>query len=488
MSTFTHGSTRYGTVKVDSTLKGMVSTGASPVGFFFGDLAAEPANRLPEGEATIRALESLGASMGTDPSSAESGIPAAYTYFGQFIDHDITKTVTDRSLSPPDGKDPIEVRGFSPIPFNKLADSIGNERSMTLDLDSLYEGPAAATKLADGRMRLSDVSRVSPEIATERLDHDLPRDGAERMAVIGDPRNDENLLVAQLHTAFLRTHNALVGRLGSFEAARSALRRRYQWAVLHDFLRRVSDPVVWQDVMTNGPSVWKPGSSSGMFMPVEFSAAAYRFGHSMIRAVYNHNDIFRNASFDQFFRFTALSGNMVGLPSLPSNWITEWANFFGSSSNQASLNPARRIDTRLTPELSRLPDINGTPMTTLMGKLASRNLLRGFLFGLPTGQAVANRLGVTRRPDLRGLPQPLDAATPLWYYILAEAEDPNGPNGMHLGEVGSRIVCETLWNAVRFSADSVIESPPSEAEVASGEFTLKGIVGISLDRRLKQFT
>jgi hypothetical protein len=226
----------------------------------------------------------------------------------------------------------------------------------------------------------------------------------------------------------------------------------------------------------------------------------------MIRGEYSHNATFSpppgrvRATFNFFFTFTALSGDLQpqGGPnfqfaSLPDNWIIEWHRFFGTQANPASINPARRIDANLTPELGILRDFQGIPIANVMAKLAARNLLRGYLLGLPTGQAVAQRLGlpplsadVLRAATPSGLRQLISDAgllerTPLWFYILAEAGDPNGANGQHLGPVGSRIVAETLWNLAKFATDSVVATPPSQAELDTGEFTLKGLIKIGQD-------
>jgi len=481
-------------------------------GFMFGNLSDDPANRLPEGQTTIKALIALGSAMTEDPSRRESGIPAAYTYFGQFIDHDITKTDFDPSINPP-GIELIGLPFFQPL---SRADAISksiNLRSAKLDLDSLYGGLAAdhATD-PNGRMILGKVSSVPPGappsiITADRL-HDLPRyprianpvteqeKELDRQALIGDPRNDENLLVAQMHVAFLRAHNALMDRNLSAHDAQVALRRRYQWAVLHDFLPRVCQREVIDDVLQNGPTFWKIETGDDLFMPFEFSVAAYRFGHSMIRGGYSHNSTFTGEPFSRFFTFTALSGDLFEFDSLPNNWIIEWHRFFGTPTTPASINPARRIDANLTPELSNLRDFHGAPIASVMAKLAARNLLRGYLLGLPTGQAVAAHLGVPalspnvlRAATPSGLNRLIEDAgllerTPLWFYILAEAGDPSGADGQTLGPVGSRIVAETLWILVKHSPDSVIDNPPTEAELETGEFTLKGIIKLGLDDAL----
>jgi hypothetical protein len=483
--------------------------------FMFGNLSNDPNNRLPEGAATIAALRELGMAMAEDPSNEESGIPAAYTYFGQFIDHDITKTVFDETLQPPAGPDPIEAAALAPVPAADIVKHIHNARTAQLDLDSLFGGLALETVLADGTMDLGDV-QTAPfgTIVTADKKHDLPRkpmivnpqtveqEEADRQAKIGDPRNDENLLVAQLHVGFIRAFNALVRRGLAPDVAQTELRRRYQWAVLHDFLPRIGDPTTVNDVLTKGPTAWKSYKTS-VFMPIEFAAAAYRFGHSMIRGAYFHNSTFNPAGFNFFFTFTALSGDLqpgngpnFDFSQLPDNWVIEWHRFFGTQANPASINPARRIDANLTPELGLLRDFQGTPIASIMAHLAARNLLRGYLLGLPTGQAVAKRLGlpvldpqVLRSATPSGMSQTVEDAgfltrTPLWFYILAEAGDPAGANGQHLGPVGTRIVAETLYTLAERATDSVIGTPPTTAELATGEFTLKGIIRLGLDTLL----
>lgn len=492
------------------------------VGFMFNDLVSDPANRVPDGPDTVAALLALGVSM-AEPALPEDGgnskIPAAYTYFGQFIDHDITKTLFDPAVTPPGIGDAIENPVLKPIAPSAVVSLVSNARSFHLDLDSVYGGLAKKEATApDGTMRLSEVSPTGfGPIASDDPLHDLPRRPlipdpvgdrereADRQALIGDPRNDENLLVAQLHVAFLRAHNALMRRGLTSEQAQVQLRRRYQWAVVHDFLMRVCDPAVVQDILDHGPTAWLVDGPDDLLMPLEFSGAAYRFGHSMIRGAYEHNDTFRSggqggpAFFQFMFTFTALSGDLQPgpgpsgqFPTLPRNWIIDWARIFDEK-----VNPARRLDTRLTPELATLRDVQGVPIATLMGKLAVRNLLRGYLLGLPTGQAVAARLKLPPldpqvlldavSPDQRRLVSTagLIDRTPLWFYVLAEAGNPAEANGRHLGQVGSRIVAETLINVCRFSPDSVLASPPSDEELASGEFTLKGIVRLGLDTAFK---
>lgn len=498
-------------------MSGRVSAAATKhFSYMFPTLAADPAKRLVTSPDTIAALRALGVAMAVDTGSVNSTIPAAFTYFGQFIDHDITKLSFANAVD-------LKAPNFPPMSITDIESSISNARTAKLDLDSVYGGLAATeATLTDGRMALGEVVTAPfGTIPTADRNHDFKRrppnaadEFLDRQALIGDERNDENLLVAQMHVGFLRAHNAILTRTPALGAdgTKSELRRRYQWAVLHDFLNRVCRADVVADVLTNGPTFLKFDTPNAMFIPVEFSGAAYRFGHSMIRQEYSHNATFnpqaatnRRATFDNLFSFTALSGeiNPAGgptfqFPQLPDNWIIEWRRFFASPAlpNGPGRNPARRIDTKLAFELSQLPDGGGVVPADLMAQLATRNLLRGYLLGLPTGQAVADHMGVPiisaqvlqDAVPISALQKFTNAGfltgTPLWFYILAEAGDPGETNGNALGMVGSRIVAETLWNAVFRAQDSVLQNPPTAAELATGEFTLKGIIKLGHDTRL----
>jgi hypothetical protein len=508
---------------------------ASDFGFMFPDLLDDPANLLPSGDTvdpgtgqsvsarTTAALRALGAAMADEnsPDPRPDGlIPAAYTYFGQFIDHDITKS--EFLLVVPGISDPIEADAITPLMPHQIGNAIVNGKTPELDLDSLYKNLAETDATAvDGSMELGTVSPTTfgpipvadllhdlkrrPMLANPTTDEELMLD---RQALIGDPRNDENLIVAQLHVAFLRAHNSLLKLTpGAPQDAVRALRRRYQWAILHDFIPRICGEDIHQKLDTDGPQYFAP-TAGDVSMPLEFAGAAYRFGHSMIRQEYDHNATFNPngvpATFNFMFTFTALSGSLDpsagpgGAPTLPQNWIIDWARFFNQNPADPaspSANPARRIDTHLAFELGQLPDTLGTPQVNkIMGRLAARNLLRGFLLGLPTGQAVACKIGATPLSPAQlqalvpGEAGDLCAAaglferTPLWFYVLAEAEI--NQDGKHLGQVGGTIVGETLWQLVAHSPDSVLSDMPTQAELDTGEFTLRGIVKLGLDANL----
>lgn len=441
------------------------------------------------------------------PHREDSDIPAGYTYFGQFVDHDIT-------LDGSDGLPQSLKDGISHDEMKQL-------RSPSLDLDSVYGAPAIAETLkeADGlRMKLGRTTAIAsgtaapsgPGTDVDLLGHDLPRQHSGQ-AIIGDARNDENLIIQQLHTAFLRFHNKVAEELRSsadptlsnaviFAQARDLVTRHYQWLVLNDFVRRIVDPETFEDILGVSdlagcacvlphPLIFRISAPQTPPMPLEFSVAAYRLGHSMVRNSYSWNKIFHNAetSFKLFFRFTHLSGDIGaegGLPTFPSNWIADWRRMFpleeaigfpaflrgtDTANRQIPLNFAKKIDTTIALELGALPKGGGN--------LASRNLIRGSRNGLPSGQDVAGeiiRLGdiktktLTADEMLDGLDElkrnavtggEFHMKTPLWFYLLREAEI---AGGNHLGRVGSRIVLETFLALIRCSVTSIFAPSAKE--------------------------
>ncbi|HEY0604094.1 MAG TPA: LysM peptidoglycan-binding domain-containing protein [Herpetosiphonaceae bacterium] len=409
------------------------------------------------------ALIELGLAMDEAANGKDHpSLPAGFTYFGQFLDHDITFDQTDG------------------LPSGELTpEEILQGRSPSIDLDSVYgRGPQLEAKriyaadkihLRIGRTEASG----EPTLPEGRvLPNDLPRgDNPARPqdATIGDPRNDENLAVAQTHLAFLKFHNAVVDRLaptglaGSalFEAARRTVIEHYQSIVLHDYLPQIVDPAVLQDVLTNGRRFYQITAGEEPTMPIEFSVAAYRFGHSMIRDLYGWNRIFDPASLGQLFSFSGVSGQMI---ALPSTWPIDWRRFYDfrgvAGVPPTVLNTTRSIDTALALPLNELPEHLSQGVKA---SLAVRNLLRGRLLGLPSGQALAEVMRVTplTAAQVRQGPHAtllqrhgFDTRTPLWYYILKEAEVLH--DGRHLGPVGSRLLAETLVGLIQASQISIL--------------------------------
>lgn len=498
-----------------------VPTDSRDFDFMFPSLQYDEANLLPAAPETPERLKALGRAMhdpgdATDPGDAQ--LPAVYTYLGQFLDHDITLEVQPADVPPEESTSvgALLDSEMTPLPVTHIGRVLQNLRSATLDLDSVYGLPAPHDPANSAKLLVGTNFPITQEgsgppftpVPGKDLSHDLPREPEspdplrDRAAIIGDPRNDENLIVAQLHVAFLKAHNALVDQGRTFEAARRLLREHYQYVVIHDFLKRVADPAIVDDVVRNGNRWFNPAAEPS-FMPLEFSVAAYRFGHSLVRDTYGFNVNFRPATLDQLFTFTALSGPLGGLPTVPDNWIIEWEGFVENGS--AARNRARKFDTKLAEGLFSLRNLVGDPESVPTdpegdpipdpadaARLAVRNLLRGYRLRLPTGQAVAGLLGV---PVLT--PAEIEAAaaspaqvqalrdggflerTPLWYYIFAEAK---AGGGERLGPVGSTIVAEVLVGLVRRSEDSILRTPGWLPSLTSGpptEFQLADLLRLA---------
>jgi Animal haem peroxidase len=411
-----------------------------------------------------------------------SRIPAGYTYLGQFVDHDLTFDRTSVMLG-----------------ANVSAAQLLQARSPALDLDSLYGAgptdPGSGKFYAPDGLHLKMGKTQAEEGIAAKQGFDLPRGtgstrAAKRKAIIPEPRNDENLAVAQTHLAFIRFHNRVVDTLPAsvppsqrFTKARELVSKHYQWMLRTDYLPRICARSVVNDVFTNGRKAFEVGAAPTDVptMPIEFSVAAFRLGHSMIRRSYNWNKIFDDGfgSIELLFTFSAGSGDLGGGQRLPSTWIADFRRLYDfAEAGRANLtvpaakfNRAMRIDTTLVNPLRFLP---GFPEGA-RANLAFRNLTRARMVRLATGQQMATFLrskGVTvtrltkaqirdgnKGAKLDGLTQPQRDAllkdTPLWFYILREAE----LNAGKLGGVGARIVAETFHRAMEGSQISIVRDP-----------------------------
>jgi hypothetical protein len=406
-------------------------------------------------------------------------IPAGYTYFGQFVDHDATFDPTSRLRR---RNDPESLVDF---------------RTPALDLDSLYgSGPMDQPYLYDfGTERNAGVKLlVGGGREEKQAAQDLPRN-QQGHALTGDPRNDENLIVAQLHLLMIRFHNHVVDDLAGkisdstelFERAQQRVRWHYQWVVMEDFLPKIVGEAtarqVYHRVRGRRPDVTRRffRCTKRPYMPVEFSGAAYRFGHSMIRDDYKINDATPNAPLMQ-----AREGSdrrLAGGRPLPDDLVIQWKHFFPTTPGQRPQS-SKMIDPSLAKALFALPPDEA--------RLVRLNLLRGHALGLPSGQRAARRLGVaplTRDELLGTLPKlkpALEArvlkATPLWLYVLCEAKAL--ANGEHLGPAGGRIVAEVLAGMLAADPSSYVSrETPWTPEYANhdGEFTMTDLVGIAGD-------
>jgi hypothetical protein len=517
-------------------------------GYFFPPLDA-PDNYLPASATTVNELDTLGNLMvdqgPRDPAGADSDLPPVFTYWGQFLDHELTartnaeSTITNITTAHP------------PVASATVESQMKNARTPRFDLDSVYGGTPLgnavtpdAVKVVAGMRHPTQTAKmrvgtsIEPGPLPDLLDEhrDLPRfvqveqsvkdaalalaqssmpladfvkfqAGLDQRALIGDQRNDENLIVAQFHLSFLRFHNRAVdflannvtGWVPDFHSAQTLTRLHYQWLIVEGYLRNQCDEAVVDRVLNDRASHFfkfraeydsrQQNSRLGNALPLEFAVAAYRFGHSMVRGAYDHNQTFGRgpaplipvAPLNLLFGFTGGGGNIDADKRLPKNWVIDWSRFVGTDPNDGSDGGvprlARKIDTSLTPPLGDMvKEANDEPspdIKALFKQLARRNLRRGYNLKLPTGQALHKHLkqigAVTSNPIadvstlfntkpalksfLTGSQSKFHQKTPLWFYILAEAE---AAGGNKLGEVGSWLVAATFIGILLADPDSAL--------------------------------
>ena len=382
-------------------------------------------------EETLRALGDTGGMCDGGPvalltAGPEDGAEAAgWPFFGQFVAHDIT---ADRS------------------PLGTRADLSGlrNAHSPCINLEALYgAGPVGTPYLFD--------RQDPPKLLLSPSGTDVTRN-AQGTAVIGDPRNDVHLFVNQLHVAFLHAHNALVDRLRAdgvteedlYPAARRALRWHYQYLIVNDFLPRLVGGDVVTELLRDGPQLFDPPPGT-VYLPLEFAHAVYRYGHGQIRHLYR----IRTGG-PQY----PLLPDLMGFGPVSAEHAVDWAQLFDFP-GAAPAQRAKKMDGRLPASLIGLPhEVTGNVPVAAYRSLAVRDLERGVAAGLPSGEAVAQALGVDPlTPAETGIPGAV-GGTPLWFYILKEAQ--HRADGDRLGPVGGRIVAEVLVGLVRADADSYL--------------------------------
>jgi hypothetical protein len=470
-------------------LRGLTAVPQSPLfeGRFGRMFRGLPA--LDPGIDAINALVTLMEDPGEAASSDNQKIPAGYTYVGQFVDHDITF-------------DPMSV-----ISKQNDPDALIDFRTPRLDLDSLYgSGPADQPYMYEWNSPTNRGVKLivgHNDTGTGEFERDdLPRNQQGR-ALIGDPRNDENIIVSQLQLLMIRFHAKVVDHVrakqkleGSelFAEAQRIVRWHYQWIVVHDFLNRIAGQPMAESVLTPGagggaPTVHRTFFTwvNQPFIPVEFSGAAYRFGHSMVRPDYDLNEIVTQVPIFAAADKPGPLEHLGGFRRLPSAWTIDWDFFFKTGSRSPQL--SRKIDNKLSFPLFHLPK----GLDPKRHALAQLNLRRGRALGLPSGQAIAAAMGETPLTaaelglDAINLPASgkaaLQAATPLWYYILREAQVK--ASGEHLGPIGGRIVAEVLVGLLEGDAQSYLSQSPTwkphflPAKTA-GDFTMADLVKFTL--------
>lgn len=404
-------------------------------------------DQLPPAYVPADVLEDIGRQDGPMDGGTKKHrtktVPVGQVIFGQFIDHDITLDVMSQ--------------------FGRVNDpeDITNQRTPTLDLDCIYgagpephpflyhnSGPFAGAKLLTG----ADEPGADANASADLFRAPAVPGGGRGPAIIGDPRNDENRVVSQMQLGVIRFHNKVCedlhtanGHEGAelFEEARREVTWHYQWAVVNDFLVHMCGESVVSSILACGRKYY---CGKEPYIPVEFSVAAYRFGHSMVPMKIN---IRKGGGLQEFF------GPVLGegfSPVTSQDAVVEWGELL-ETGGPGSVQKAEELDTKLATDLLALPFIDSGEAS-----LATRNLLRGNSFLLPGGDKVAE---VMERPakeidDVMDKIASLSGGritegAPLWLYVLAEAEEIGRETtpcrfdkGEGLGPVGARIVAEVI--------------------------------------------
>ncbi|MGI8803528.1 MAG: peroxidase family protein [Solirubrobacteraceae bacterium] len=403
-------------------------------------------------------------------------------------------------------------------------------RTPRFDLDCVYgRGPTDQPYLyaKDGiHMQLGDPMTGNPQ------DPDgvgVPR-GPNGRALIGDPRNDENRIISQLQATMLRFHNRIADTMHShdFEAVRDAVRWHYQWVVINDFLPTIIKAETVQKVfphLDHGGSIKDhppqfsiPRLREGLeLMPVEFSVAAYRFGHSMVRPIYRLDESIARRPI--FSPSTDAAADLGGFRPVPSDWAIDWQFFIDIERGtpvpprpnprddvKRVPQPAYKIDTSLVNPLAFLPP----SVATDPSNLGLRNLIRGSDFGLPSGQAVAAAIGAepidddklvigkaTKDPKdpkvpLKSISDAFAGNAPLWTYVLSEAQSTSLDRGagaadpdlipITLGPVGGTIIAEVFAALLLGDETSFLNANPGfkPAFNHAGKFGLAELINVAI--------
>lgn len=504
------------------------STG--PFDYYFEDAPV-----LTDGPAATSALDALANAMVEQPANPadNSSIPPIFTYLGQFIDHDITantdlapglSTIAEDSITAVPRTEVAKNLGNLRAGALNLDSLYGGgpiQGQVAKDFESILRHPTFRAKMWIGtqfsrpgravplprdpardllRLRRvldqgipgfseQDIRKLPAEVRKLFFDDKTGRFNDQR-AIIGDARNDENLFVAQLHLAFLRLHNRIVdaahrfgGPVGDDDELYAWARQQttwiYQWLVVNVFLKTICDPAVVDTVLRKGAPIYKdffdrPRTEARkdlLPMPVEFSVAAFRYGHSMVRHSYDWNRFFgrpvddpdapERADFALLFAFTGnASSPMFGAPRLPSDWVAEWDRLALPVPPQMPDRATRKIDTRIAFPLTRMANEPGIP-SDIFQNLIRRNLRRGLRLNVPCAQDCIEMVNNKFDRNLPALSAEellsgstadalkaggFERKTPLWFYVLKEAEVLG--SGEHLGPLGSTLVAETLVGLV----------------------------------------
>ena len=516
------------------------AVGASPVPAagpgrlaYFGRMFPKLAPFSPDADlaTALSDLGTLANAMLEPGGGVDTTQGAAFTYFGQFLDHDITLDLEPQPSAffsfAGDGK-------RAPL-MDPDGEIVYDYESKRFDLSSLYGGgPEVSPQLYD----TDRVHFLVPENVNGVVD--MPRN-ADGSAIIVEKRNDENQITSQLHVAFLLFHNKIADLYGlGFGGTRRLVIQYYQWIILHEFMPTMFGQQVIDDMLAGRHRVYDPGAFAARpIMAVEFSAAGYRFGHSMVRNAYSINPVIspnnknaRNTLFAGVGGATGPAGG-AGVPLTPAgdlhggypltaDHVIDWGNFVNGLFNPATPGQSLQVFKQIgggdglhmigqsmfgqSPGVPLAGTGAGLPIGGPAGaapsgsnSIAYRDLVRGHFYLLPSGQDVAAALGVP----------PIDPATvidpsvapgftsgsPLWFYILYEtyAQNKNSPvvndfdntgtandfTQVALGPVGARICTDVFLRLLEIDNRGILNGrfqPQPPLAPAAGQFGLADLL------------
>ncbi len=374
--------------------------------------------------------------------------------FGQFLAHDMTFEVTSK------------FRGFNET--RKFT----SDRTFNLDLDCLY-GQWSQDFLYDKDDRSKLLLGMTCYDEHGNCWVDLQRNSQEK-AIIPDARNDENIIVSRMQVLFIDFHNKMVDIVRDeckqddvFTEARRRVIWHYHWLITHQYLYKIADWDIFEKIMNNGTSFYR----SPTFMPLEFTGAAFRQGHSQTR---DDNRINKHVTKGLF---------ELGAFKKMEEYV-DWRYFFDLG--HGCVQYAKLIDTKIQKAFHDIPFIRSE--NKYLRSLPFRNLRRGVIYGLPSGEDVAKRMCFEpiEVPECARLEL---GGTPLWYYILKEAEV-LGHEGEHLGPVGSTLLSECFLSILCNDDQSFLKVHPKwkpELGREEGSFDFQDLISCVYPELMEQF-
>ncbi len=470
------------------------------------------------------------------PECANSAIPPVFTYFAQFIDHDLCACIApgqssdgSRKFKAPDalfnlrtgslnlasvyGNDPLmgqsgfDISRYFQDPENRALLRLGSMSKNAKSSDQktgahAYDIPRLHDLLCHNDLTLQELNKFPDRVRH----HFIHPDGAiiHHKAIIGDTRNDAALALSQFHLSWMMLHNTIAqhaqsqhkatqrGQDDLFRWTQRQTRWIYQWLIINAFLPAVCDPDMLAKIRVRGPRIYreffktnKPSNPHQLPLPLEFCLAAFKFSPSMTRTEYDWNSNFgygsqhatqNHASVEDLFDFPGNEKNAMRFsngkmaPSLPEKWAIDWMRFVQVPIQTLPHRSAYKIDTHMGVHRQGMEQ-ETTRLHNARYRSTRRLLQLGHQFDLPSSQRCVASLRqahdlqipclnpaeiASGENGLKVCAGDFDQVTPLWFYILKEAE--TQASGQHLGALGTLLVAETLYGLLEHDPTSYFNS------------------------------